>query len=170
MDKRKPETVVISSLDNSSIEGLPILILASTLNTKKVDVAMIDADAFRAACELKGAQVFAVSMRDLEYQAKKGARPEANPRSVVPKEYHDLLNVFSKKNSDTLPPYRKYDYKIILEEHQKPGHAPLYKMSSHKLDEVKRYLDTYLAKVFIQASSASYLSPVLFVKKPGGRI
>ena len=44
-------------------------------------------------------------------------------------------------------------------------------MSSEKLDEVKSYLDLhYLAKGFIQASSASYSSLVLFNKKPSGRI
>ena len=43
-------------------------------------------------------------------------------------------------------------------------------MSSQKLDVVKRYLDSHLAKGFIQASSAPYSSPVLFVKKPGGGI
>ncbi len=85
------------------------------LSTKKVDIAIIGVDAYCTACRLKRAQVFAVSMRDLEYQAEKEARPETNPRSVVPEEYHDLLDVFSKKNSDTLLPHQKYDHKIILE-------------------------------------------------------
>ncbi len=66
--------------------------------------------------QIKKAQVFAVSMRDLEYQAEKEARQETNLRTVVPEEYHDLLDVFFKKNSDTLPPHRKYNHKIILEE------------------------------------------------------
>ena len=43
-------------------------------------------------------------------------------------------------------------------------------MSPEELDAIKRYLDSHLAKGFIQASSASYSSPVLFVKKPGGEI
>ena len=43
-------------------------------------------------------------------------------------------------------------------------------MSPEELDAIKRYLDSHLAKGFIQASSASYSSPVLFVKKPGGGI
>ena len=156
MDKRKPETIVISSLDNSGIEGLPIPTQVSTLGTNKVDVAMIGADAYRAACKLKGAQVFAVSMRDLEYQVEKEAKSETNPRSIVSEEYHNLLDVFFKKDSDMLPPNRKYDHKIILEEQQKLGHTLLYKMSRQKLDIVKRYLDSHLAKGFIKASSAPY--------------
>ena len=43
-------------------------------------------------------------------------------------------------------------------------------MSPKELDAVKRYLDSHLAKKFIRASLASYFSPVLFVKKPGGGI
>ena len=38
-------------------------------------------------------------------------------------------------------------------------------MSLEKLDVVKCYLNTYLAKRFIQASLGLYLSLVLFVKK-----
>ena len=43
-------------------------------------------------------------------------------------------------------------------------------MSPEKLDVVKRYLDSHLAKKSIQASSTSYSSPVLFIKKPRGEI
>ena len=68
--------------------------------------------------------------------------------------------------SDTLPPHRKYDHKIILEKQQKPGYVPLYKISPQELDAVKRCFDSNLAKGFIQISSALYSSPVLFVKKP----
>ena len=106
-------------------------------------------------------------MRDIQYQAEKEARAETDPKSVVPQEYHDFLDVFSKKNSDTLPPHQKYDHKIYLKEEQKPGHAPLYKMSPEELDAVKRYLNSHLAKGFIQASLASYSLLVLFIKKPG---
>ncbi len=43
-------------------------------------------------------------------------------------------------------------------------------MSPQELDAIKYYLDLHLAKEFIQASSASYSSLVLFVTKPGGEI
>ena len=70
MAKSNHKTVVISTLDNSRKEGLPILIpeiKISTLNTKKVDITMIGADTYWIACKLKRAQVFTVSMKDLEY-------------------------------------------------------------------------------------------------------
>ena len=55
-------------------------------------------------------------MRDLEYQAEKKVRPEINLKSIVLEKYYNLLDIFSKKDSDTLFPHRKYDHKIILEE------------------------------------------------------
>ena len=55
-------------------------------------------------------------MKDIQYQAEKKARAETNPKSVVPQEYHDFLDVFSKEDSDTLLPHRKYDHTIHLEE------------------------------------------------------
>ena len=38
-------------------------------------------------------------------------------------------------------------------------------MSPKELDSVKWYLDSHLAKKFIQASLESYSLPILFVKK-----
>ena len=163
----------ISSLESSDEKELPVPILTTKISepkAKDIDIAMIGVNAYCTACRLKRAQVFAVSMRDIQYQTEKEARAETDPKSVVPQEYHDFLDVFSKKDSDTLLLHRKYDHKIHLEEEQKPGLAPLYMMSPKELDAVKRYLDSYLAKEFIHTSSVSYSSPILFVKKLGGEI
>ena len=130
----------ISSLDSFDKKKLPVPILAtkkSDPKAKNIDIAMIGADAYCATSCWKKAQVFALSMRDIQYQDKKKARAEIDPISVVPQEYYDFLDVFSKKNSDTLFPYWKYDHKIHLEEEQKPDHAPLYKMLFKELDTVK---------------------------------
>ena len=110
-------------------------------STKEVDIAMICANTYCAPCHLKKAQVFAVSLKDLQYQAKKEARAEIDPKSVVLEEHHDFLDVFSKKNSDILSPYQKYDHKIQLEKEQKSGHTPLSKIFFKELDTVKCYLD-----------------------------
>lgn len=77
---------------------------------------MIGIDDYCAACRLKEAQVFAISMKNLEYQVEKEARPETNPRSIVLEKYNNFLNIFSKKISDTFLSYQKYHHKIILEE------------------------------------------------------
>ena len=35
-----------------------------------------------------------------------------DPRTKLPKEYYDYLNVFSRKKSNILPEHRPYNYKI----------------------------------------------------------
>ena len=163
----------ISSLDSSDKKKLLVPMPAtkkSDLKAKNINIAMIGPDSYCAACCLKKAQLFDILIRDIQYQAKKKTRAETDPISIVPQEYHNYLNIFSKKNSDSLPLYQKYDHKMYLEEKQKLSHAPLYKMSSKKLDVVKQYLDSYLAKKFLQASLASYSLPILFVKKPEKKI
>ena len=163
----------ISSLDSSDKKELPIPILVtkkSDSKAKDIDIAMIGADAYCTAGCLKRAQVFIISMRDIQYQAKKKARAETNLTSVVSQKYYDFLDIFSKKDSDTLSLHQKYNHKMHMEEKQQPGHAPLYKMFFEELNTVKRYFDSHLAKRFIQTSSASYSLPVLFIKKPRGEI
>ena len=55
-------------------------------------------------------------MRDLEYQVKKKARPETDSKSIILEEYINFLDIFSKKDSDTLPSHWKYNHKIMIEE------------------------------------------------------
>ena len=95
----------ISSLNSYNKKKLPVPILATKKSDSKaenIDIAMISMDAYCIACRLERAQVFAVSMRDILYQAEKKARAETNLISVLPQEYHDFLDVFSKKDLDTL--------------------------------------------------------------------
>ncbi len=163
----------INSLDSSNKKELPVplaVIKTSKSKAKDINIAMIGTDVYCAACYLKRAQVFAVSIRNIQYQVEKETRAETNLKSVVPQEYHDFLDVFSKKDSDTPPSHRKYDHKIHLEEDQKPSHASFYKISLEELDAVKQYLDSHLTKRFIQVSSVFYSSLVLFVIKSGRRI
>lgn len=54
-------------------------------------------------------------MRNLKFQAVKKAKPETYPKSVILEEYHNLLDMFSKNDSDTFSFYWKYVHEIILE-------------------------------------------------------
>ena len=109
-------------------------------------------------------------MKDIQYQAKKEARAKTNLKSVIPQKYYNFLDIFSKKNSNTLFLHQKYDHKIYLEEEQKPSYALIYKMFSKELDAVQWYFDSHLAKKFIQANLVSYFLLVFFIKKSEGGI
>ena len=111
-------------------------------------------------------QVFSVTIRDIEKAL--GPKEFINPATKLPAEYHDFLDVFSKKDSDKLPEHRSYDYAIPLVKGKTPSFSALYSISQDELKVLRKYLDNYLPKGFIRASSSPAASPVLFIKKPGG--
>ncbi len=51
----------------------------------------------------------------MKYQVVKEARLGTNSKSIISKEYYNLLNIFFKKSFDILLFHQKYDHKIILE-------------------------------------------------------
>ncbi|EDO04015.1 hypothetical protein SS1G_06497 [Sclerotinia sclerotiorum 1980 UF-70] len=90
----------------------------------------------------------------------------------LPDKYHEFEDVFSKQESDILPPHRSYDHSIKLEDRAEESltYSPLYKMSIEELEVVKRYLTDNLSKGFIEPSQAPFAAPVLFVKKSNGSL
>jgi hypothetical protein len=84
----------------------------------------------------------------------------------MPKEYHNLINVFSKSALDKLPPHRLYNHKIQLEGNLPIRYSPLYKQITKELQAIKEYITENLQKGFIKHSSAPFASPILFIKKP----
>ena len=136
--------------------------------SKPVDVAIIGADSYRYLTHCKAVKVYAISMKDIDDQLNKESRPPTDPKLVVPPEYHEFLDVFSKIDSDTLSPHRLHDHKILLEGGKDHGYSPLRSMSQKELEFVKKYLEDNLRKGFIEASHAACSSPILLAKKPSG--
>jgi hypothetical protein len=135
-------------------------------------ISMIGAAPFRTLARQEGAQVFSVQMEEVlkGYQEEEVA-DEAEVKRLLPKEYHDLVDVFSKSAANQLPEHRSSDHRIELEKDADTtqlGKAPLYRMSAEELQECKAYIDENLSKGFITASSAPFSAPVLFVRKAGG--
>jgi len=109
-------------------------------------------------------------LHTLEIQVPSVSGPTSPPsdsgvRSLVPPEYHDFLDVFSKKSAETLPPHRPYDITIDLQPGAKLPVGPVYPMSAPKLQELKKQIDDLLRKGFIRPSNSPTSSPVLFVTK-----
>lgn len=90
----------------------------------------------------------------------------------IPPEYEDYADVFSKAESDILPPHRLYDHKITLEGDGEKAlkYSPLYKMSLEELETVKKYITDNLHKGFIEPSQAPFAAPILFVRKADGSL
>ena len=88
--------------------------------------------------------------------------PATPVEQLLPAVYHDFLDVFSKEEADTLPTHRPSDHHIVLEGDVKLGYCLLYNISQEELELVKAYLEEYLYKGFIKASSSPFALLVLF--------
>ncbi|MCJ1264767.1 hypothetical protein MMC22_004642 [Lobaria immixta] len=76
---------------------------------KSLDLAFIGAAPFQYLAKQKNVEIFAnsmrdiedeenaISMKDIEYQLNKIAKTPPDSKTVVPEEYHEFLDVFSKR-------------------------------------------------------------------------
>ena len=130
------------------------------------DIAIIGAAAYNMLAKKPEAQIFAATMEDIKKALR--VKEYVDPLPLLPKEYHEFADVFSRGDSDVLPPHRPYDHRVPVQEDAKLPFSRLYSMSQNELEVLKKYLDDNLRKGFISPSSSPVASPVLFVKKPGG--
>ena len=132
----------------------------------ELDICMIGAAPLARLSRKPNHEIFAVSVKDVEQAL--APKTYTDPAKKLPQQYHEFLDVFSRKEADTLPEHRQYDHRIELEPGKTPPYGPLYGMSQNELKVLRKYLDDNLKKGFIQASSSPAASPVIFVRKPGG--
>jgi len=119
-------------------------------------------------------QIFAGSLKDIEKALK--TKTYSDPKTKLPAQYHEFLDIFDRKEADRLPPFRgpHVDHRIELIERDEKGNkveppwGPLYNMSREELLLLRKTLLEYLDKGFIRVSHSSAAAPVLFARKPGG--
>lgn len=85
--------------------------------------------------------------------------------SLVPLEYHDFVDVFSKAKASKLPSHHKHDLKIELDKGATPLLGTLYSLFPVELEALQTFIDKNLGTSFIWPSFFSYAAPILFVKK-----
>ena len=95
---------------------------------------------------------------------------ETGDQQHVPLEYHQYLDVFSKKSADRLPDHRIFDHRIPLQEGTTPPWGPIYNLSEKELAALRENLDENLKKGFIVPSESPAGAPILFVKKKDGSL
>ena len=89
----------------------------------------------------------------------------------MPKEYHSVINVFMKRNTDMLLEYQDKDHSIQLEKSKNAPFVQNYRaLSDQKNKAMIKYIQKHLGKSFIWSSSSAAAAPVLLVRKPGGRL
>ena len=116
----------------------------------------------------KNHDLMAISLRDIKKALEEKKRPD--PATLLPECYHDYLDIFSRTESDKLPPHRPYDYDIPLKPGTEPPAEALRNYSQDELRVIQKYLIKHILKGWIRASRSPAAAPVLLVKKPGGGI
>ena len=112
-----------------------------------------------------------VSQQLQERAMKEAGTQKRTFEEVVPREYHDFKDVFSKESFDELPPRRPWDHAIEF----LPGKEPKFKSKLYpmNLDEQKQldeFLDENLKTGRIQPSKSPIGAPVFFIKKKDGSL
>ena len=140
-------------------------------------IELLDATSFKKAfdtdCILAGVLVdsdLAASALSTSSDVSKLSSEQDELQKLIPPEYHDFINVFSKTEADALPPHRSYDHSIELEPGTTPPHGPIYRLSELELETLRAYLDEHLDKGFIRSSNSPAGAPILFVRKKDGSL
>jgi transposase InsO family protein len=142
----------------------------------QIDICGIGATGFRRHEKRKEVEIFCTSLYEIERLIERRLLGEAeeDKQEIIkrlPEEYHEFADVFSKRESDLMPPSRKnVDFKIHLEDEADPvrdiGHGPIYKMNAEELEAAYKYMAENLEKGFIAPSSAPFASPILMARHP----
>ena len=102
-------------------------------------------------------------------EAQQEKPKEKTPEELVPKEYHEFLKVFSKKESKCMPLWKPWDYTIDLKDTFKPKKGHIIPPSLEEQEEVTAFLDDQLKKGYIRPSKSPQTSPVFFIPKKDGK-
>jgi len=94
---------------------------------------------------------------------------EEDPLSLVPKEFHEYLDVMSKETADALPQHQSYNCQIDLKKGEAAPWGPIYPLSENELEALQEWLKEMLKTGKIRHSTSPAGSPILLVPKPNGR-
>jgi len=175
----KPRTIIkrpqSTRITERPIEAKPSPLVA----IKPLDIAILNVASFRTSMKTPECEVFYASAREISriiYERKhpKEPAPEETEEELIkrtlPKQWHDLIDCFTKKESDKLAPHRPYDHQILLEKPNNLPLSPLYKHTTEELETLKAWIDENLKKGWIAPSYASFGAPILFIRKSTGAL
>lgn len=150
----------------TGIVGIFVLLPERPVASPSVDVKMVKAVAFVRSLRKNKPQPLAWSLYKIN-KTLDNKTTLGEWKKKFPKEYHEFLDLFSKKWIRMLPPHRPYDDKIDLMEGSESLFKALYGMSRDELQALEDYIEDTLSKRCIWASSSSAGVHVLFEKRNG---
>ena len=67
------------------------------------DILVVGAYAFKTIARKEKAEILGISIRDIMDQHRKEESNDVDPKTLLPEQYHDLIEAFSAKEANTLP-------------------------------------------------------------------
>lgn len=90
---------------------------------------------------------------------------------LVPEQYQDFGDVFSKRASERLPVRKPYDHAVeFIDGASLPRPARNYSLSPEERNSLDEWIQENLAKGYIRPSKSPLAAPVFFVKKKDGTL
>ena len=112
-----------------------------------------------------------LAIRNKEELRTKAKTEEDSLESLVPREYHDLLQAFKKGEKTGLPPPRPgIDLEINMEEGKGLPDQKIYPLEARELETVQEYIKKNQARGWIREAFTDGGSPIMFVKKKNGSL
>ncbi|KIK15996.1 hypothetical protein PISMIDRAFT_16095 [Pisolithus microcarpus 441] len=134
-------------------------------------ISLIGAAAYAHACALPGSVQFSLHLHPDDVKLHASSVPPSPPDvSLVPADYHEFADIFSKAKATELPPHRGFDLKIDIKEGASPPIGMIYSLSPPELKALCTFIDEHLSYGFIKQSTSAHGAPVLFVKKKDGSL
>ena len=140
------------------------------VNRKPPQVTLINASVFTHACKLKDTQCFQLRISIPETTGHSATTSTLVDLSMLPAEYHDFMDMFSKSKAGKLADHRPYDLKITLDEGTVLPFGPIYSLSQEELAALHKFIDENLATGFIRPSCSPCGALVLFIQKKDGSL
>ena len=115
--------------------------------------------------------VNAKTSNSIEFHLKHDEVKEELPiEQLVPKPFHEYLDVFDENKADRFPEPRSWDHKIELKEGFEPKSFKTYNLTPEEQKELDQWTKENLEKGYIRPSQSPMASPFFYVKKKDGRL
>jgi hypothetical protein len=96
--------------------------------------------------------------------------PDPDPIALIPLEYLEFAQVFSKEEFKVLLPHWDYNISIDLTPESTLLQGPIYSMTDSKSWSLKEHPETEVAMGKIRPSKSPAGTPVMFLKKANGSL
>ena len=91
--------------------------------------------------------------------------PELTPKQLVPKEYHEYLDIFDEEKANRYPESRPWVYKIEMKPGFEPKSFKTYNLTQEEQSKLDKFLKENLDKGYIKSSELPMAFPFFFIKK-----